>query len=109
MRPVKFCRILQNCPKQQIGEAVKIGRQGCLVLNSKAVYNRCEIARLTLGEEFAVGDYWEDPSSKEQEIKLWLAENRGRKFQGRKVGNIIQAMTTKRKGRRHASQKEKKI
>ena len=77
LKPVKFYRTALS---RQIGEAVRIGKRGCLALNSKAGYNRCEIPRLTLGEEAGDGDFGEDPTKQDQEIRTWLAEKRGKRI-----------------------------
>ena len=68
LRPVKF----HTTPLgRQVHEAVRIQRRGGeLVLNSKGEYNRCEIARLTLGnEEGKEGmDAGEEQATQEKEV-----------------------------------------
>ena len=43
-----------------------------MVLNSKGEYNRCEIARLTLGEEGGGVDAGEEQANQEQEVREWV-------------------------------------
>ena len=43
-------------------------------MNSKAEFNRCEIARLSLGESKVGVDVVEDSSSMEREIREWVTK-----------------------------------
>ena len=49
-------------------------RGGEVVLNSKGEYNRCEIARLVLGDAGGGADVAEDQASQEREVRAWVKE-----------------------------------
>ena len=48
-------------------------------MNSKSEYNRCEIARLVLGEGGGGVDVGEDEEAKEQQISEWVNAKAGEK------------------------------
>ena len=73
IRPIQFHRTALN---RQLTEAVLIGRRGdANVLNNKGEYNRCQISRLTLGEEKRVEpqptEVGEDSTEKEKGLEKW--------------------------------------
>ena len=71
-RPVRFHRTALG---RQLHEAVRIRRRGGeVVLNSKGEYNRCEIARLVLGDAGGGADVGEDRASQEREVRAWVKE-----------------------------------
>ena len=62
LRPVRFFR---SALTRQVAEAVRIRRWGeGVVLNSKSEYNRCQLGRLTLGEEKSVSTSISTPNDR---------------------------------------------
>ena len=67
-----------------------------MLLNSKGEYNRCEIARLVLGEDEGGVDQAERQAVQEQEIKQWVEDKIGKKRQ-KKKSNLAKVKSVVRK------------
>ena len=64
------------------------------MLNSRGEYNRCEIARLVLGEEQGGKDIAEEQANQEREIKDWI--------NSRAMDKTKEVVVEKINGRTHA-------
>ena len=105
VRPVRFCRTALN---RQVGEAVRIGKRVSMTLNSKAEFNRCEIARLTLGEDKLVSrDFGEDCIAQEEELKAWLRKKHQGGEISQKKAEKLRARTLPKKHKKEDDPREK--